>query len=127
VLLAVSEALSIQNDAIPRIATGLCSGMGRSNGMCGALTGAVLAVSLVSGRDSPALPVEPAYAKVRELVERFREHHGSTMCSDLIGCDLSTPEGRRLSDEKERTLRCQRYVEDAARTVQGLLFAERLG
>jgi C_GCAxxG_C_C family probable redox protein len=117
----VSEARSISNDGIPRIATGLCSGMARTGGMCGALSGAILAIGMVIGRDSAHGSVEPAYSQVRSLIAGFRERHGSTSCPDLIECDLSTEEGQLVFKQEHRIERCRRYVEDAARIGQGLV------
>jgi len=39
VLLAIAGHKGIQSDLIPGIATGFCSGMSRTCGMCGAVTG----------------------------------------------------------------------------------------
>ena len=41
VLQAIAESLDIRSDLIPRIATGFCSGVARTGGMCGAVSGAV--------------------------------------------------------------------------------------
>lgn len=117
----MSEAKSISNDAIPRIATGLCSGMARTGGMCGALSGAILAISLVIGRDTSDDSVEATYSQVRSLIASFKEKHGSTRCPELIECDLSTEEGQFAFKREHRIQQCRRYVEDAARIAQDLL------
>ena len=54
VLLAIAESQGIQSDLIPRIATGFCSGISRTGGMCGAVSGAIMGIGLVAGRNSPA-------------------------------------------------------------------------
>jgi C_GCAxxG_C_C family probable redox protein len=116
----VSEAKSISNDAIPRIASGLCSGMAHTGGMCGALSGAILAIGLAIGRDSADCSIEPAYSQVRSLIASFQERHGSTSCPELIECDLSTEQGQLVFEQEHRIERCRHYVEDAARIAQGL-------
>jgi len=120
VLLATSEALDLRNNVIPRIATGLCSGMARTGGMFGALSGAILGIGLVAGRDSGQGSVEPAYCIVRRLVEAFMEKHGSTVCPELIECDLGTAEGQRIFREDHRVERCRRHVEEAGDMAQQL-------
>ncbi len=40
VLQAVAESQNIENDLIPRIATGFCSGVARTSCLCGAASGA---------------------------------------------------------------------------------------
>jgi C_GCAxxG_C_C family probable redox protein len=88
--------------------------------MCGALSGAILGIGLVMGRDSGDGTVEPAYSQVRSLIASFRERHGSTSCPELIECDLSTEEGQLVFEQEHRIERCRRYVEDAARITQAL-------
>jgi C_GCAxxG_C_C family probable redox protein len=89
--------------------------------MCGAVSGAILGLSLKGGRDAADQSVEPAFALLRSLVTEFETRHGSTCCTDLIECDLGTAEGQRTFVQEHRVERCRRYVEDAARIAEGLL------
>jgi len=123
VLLAMSETVSIYTEAIPRIATGLCSGIARTGGMCGAVSGAILGIGLVVGRDSARETVEPAFTQVQSLITSFQERHGSIRCPELIECDLSTHEGQRVFEQEHRIERCRHYVEDAASIAQDLTSA----
>ncbi len=52
VLLAIAEYQGIKSELIPRMASGFCGGMAHTNGLCGAVSGAVLALNLVHGRDN---------------------------------------------------------------------------
>ena len=121
VLLAIAERQGKQSDLIPRIATGFCSGIASSGGMCGAVGGAIMGLSLVAGRNSPEEAVQPCYDLVQQLIHRFASQHGSTQCSQLIGCDLGTEEGQRLYMENHRIERCQHFVEDATSIAVSLL------
>jgi len=121
VLLAMCEAREVHSDLIPRIATGLCAGMSRTGGMCGAVSGAILGIGLVAGRNSAEQSVEPAFMISRSLLTDFKSQHGSTQCPDLIECDLGTGEGQRAFVEGDRVQRCRQYVEDAARIAEDLL------
>ncbi len=120
-MLAVSEAKSISNPAIPRMATGFCGGLAHTGGMCGAVAGAILLISLTYGRDSAADPDDPTYSRVQTLVNTFREHHGSTICPELIECDLSTEQGLLKFRQENRKDRCRVYVEDATSLVLTLM------
>ncbi len=83
-----------KNDVIPKIATGFGGGMGRCGLVCGALTGAIMAVSLKYGANEiNAEKKTNAYAKTQALYKQFEKQHGSVMCSELIKLDLSTPQG----------------------------------
>jgi C_GCAxxG_C_C family probable redox protein len=121
VLLAIAESQGIESNLIPRIATGFCSGMARSGGMCGAVSGAIMGIGLVTGRDSPESSVQPSYELVQQLIHRFSQQHGSTLCPELIGCELNSEEGQREFMEKHLVERCQRYVEDATTIAVALL------
>lgn len=95
VLLAMARRLGVDSPLIPRIASGLCSGMARSGQTCGALSGAVLGMGLAGGRDDGEALIGDAYGLAKPLVMRFEQRFGATSCPDLLGCDLNTPEGQR--------------------------------
>lgn len=82
-----------QNELIPKIATGLGGGIGRCGSICGALTGAVLAVGVKYGANEiNAEKKALSYAKAQELYLKFEKQHGEVMCRNLIKYDLSKPE-----------------------------------
>jgi C_GCAxxG_C_C family probable redox protein len=90
------------NSVIPKIATGFGGGMGRCGSVCGALTGAIMAVGLKYGSNE----IDPqkkadTYQKTQALFKLFEQRHGSVMCHDLIGCDLSTPEGLAKAKQED--------------------------
>ena len=64
VLLSITEAKGIESPLIPRIATGFCSGISRSFNLCGAVSGAIMAISIFMGRDTPEESVEPCYSSM---------------------------------------------------------------
>lgn len=115
VLLALAEHKGVKNELIPRMATGFCGGVSRTGGMCGALSGAIMAVNMIHGRNSPDQTVDEAYARVGELVGMFKQRFGSILCPDLAGCDLGTEQGReffRANDIKNK--KCMVFAEGAA-------------
>ena len=73
-----------------RLATGFGGGMGRAGDVCGAMSGAVMAVGARFGRVHPDDDVakERCYEAVAELRERFRDACGHLDCRDLTGLDL---------------------------------------
>ena len=60
-------------------------GMGRLREVCGAVSGAVMVISLLTGLDT-LVPEEKKelYALERQVAERFKERAGSYICRDLI-------------------------------------------
>jgi C_GCAxxG_C_C family probable redox protein len=82
---AIAERRGMDNALIPGIATGFCGGMARSGGPCGAVTGAVLALGLVHGRDDPAQSVRQTYDAVREMMATFDDQNLASKCADFTG------------------------------------------
>ncbi len=121
VLQAIAESQAIHSDLIPRIATGFCSGISRSGGMCGALSGAIMGIGLVAGRDAPEDSLEPCFALVQSLIRAFEEQHGSVNCRQLLGCDLATEAGQGYFMENHLMVSCLQYAEDATRLAVSLL------
>jgi C_GCAxxG_C_C family probable redox protein len=115
VLLAIAVQAGIESSLIPRVATGFCGGMARTNGPCGALTGGVMALGLVHGRNVPADSRDLNYRLVQLFREAFVREFGSTECSGVLGCDISTPEGtERFVRENLMKTVCARVTARAA-------------
>jgi len=121
VLLAIAENRGIQSDLIPKIATGFCSGISRTGGMCGAVSGAIMGINLVAGRSSPSESIEFSYTLTQKLISLFERQYGSVNCRQLIGCDLATEEGQRYFLENNLMERCLQYAEDATRMAISLI------
>jgi C_GCAxxG_C_C family probable redox protein len=121
VLLAIAERQGIQSDLIPRIATGFCSGVSRTGGMCGAVSGAIMGISLVSGRNSPDESNELSYFLTQELISRFEKQYGSVNCRQLMGCDLATGTGQQYFVEYNLMNSCLKYAEEATRMAFSLI------
>jgi C_GCAxxG_C_C family probable redox protein len=116
----VSGFFGVGEECLPSAATCFGAGFGRRGEMCGALAGAVLAVGLRYGRRKGEghEAKERSYERVAPLVDSFRGRFGTVLCRDLVGLDLSRPEGReayRREDIRERF--CVNYVAAAARTA----------
>ena len=121
VLLAIAESQGIQSDLIPRIATGFCSGISRTGGLCGAVSGAIMGINLVAGRNSPAGSLELSYTLTQKLIGRFERQHGSVNCRQLIGCDLITEAGQRYFIENHLMESCLQYAEGATSMAVSLI------
>ena len=121
VLLAIAKHQGIQSDLIPKIATGFCSGISRTGGMCGAVSGAIMGINLVAGRSSPSESIELCYTLTQKLISRFERQYGYVNCRQLIGCDLATEAGQRYFLENNLMERCLQYAEDATRMAISLI------
>jgi C_GCAxxG_C_C family probable redox protein len=67
---------------------------------------------------------EKTYEVCRRFMRAFEERNGSTLCSELLGCDISTPEGlAKAHQEGLFDSRCTEFVRDAVEIVESMLFA----
>jgi C_GCAxxG_C_C family probable redox protein len=114
VAVSLARAQGVDSELVSRIATAFCSGMGRTRGTCGALTGAVMGVSLALGRTQPGESVRPSYEATQRLVRQFEQEFGARECHVLLGCDIGTPEGQAEFRAKGLGERCARYTGRAA-------------
>ncbi len=66
-----------------KLLTGFGSGVGEAGCMCGALTGAVASLNLVTGRETNAESRDASYQRAQEFHDRFIEKFGTTCCRGL--------------------------------------------
>lgn len=119
-----SEQFGLDREIALKVADGFGGGMGRMGGACGAVTGAFMVIGLKHGRiiveDRKAH--EKTNSLVNEFVRRFKSRNGSIVCGELLGYDISTPEGLNSAREKKLfTTVCPKYVRDAAEIVEQIL------
>ena len=75
---AFADTLALDETTLMNLASGFGSGMGTTEGTCGALVGAIMVAGLRShGKGTPAL--------ARTILPRFKELCGATACHDLKG------------------------------------------
>ena len=75
----------------PRVATCFGGGICGTQGPCGALTGALMAIGLKKGRRAPGEDKQPANQAGKALMDWLTAEKGSCLCRDLTGMDLSAP------------------------------------
>ena len=145
-LLALQEVFGLTNDAVLKASTGFAGGIGRMGSICGALSGAVMALGILYGRDEETMknPDEAVRTQRREDIEdklgtlikklrsKFEEEYGTIICDDievkLFGrsFDKWNPEER---DEKASLGgyegKCPTVVGKAARWTAELIMEER--
>ncbi len=123
VLQAVAQSRGVQSDLVPRIATGFCGGIARTGNVCGALAGAVMALSLFTGRNRPTDPRDENCKLIQQVIRQFEARFGTVLCRDLIGCRLDTPEGHRYFVENNLRAKCVVFTREAARMAAEVLMS----
>ncbi len=121
VLLALARIASPGEEICASIATGFCSGISRTGGTCGAVSGAIMAISLKFGRKRPGDHIDENYEKVRLLLSEFTDKFGSINCEELLGCHLGTEEGQTRFHENNLKEKCDVFVREATGMVKKLM------
>lgn len=124
VLSTYAEDFELDQEAALKLAAGFGGGMGRMAGTCGAVTGAFMVLGLKHGPTEPGDQTgrETVYERVREFAKRFEAHNGTTVCRNLIQCDIDTPEGLAMArQQKLFATVCPKFVQDAAEILEEML------
>ena len=98
--------------------------MGRMQNTCGAVSGAFMVIGLRYGMgiNSDREARDKTYEVVREFTNRFQKIHGSINCKELLGCDISTLEGREYYNQNDFfEKKCLEYVKDSAKILEEIL------
>jgi C_GCAxxG_C_C family probable redox protein len=114
--------LGSENEIIPRIAFGFAGGIGQTGSVCGAVAGAVMAISLNVERGESMQGGGRALEVVAKFRRRFEAEMRSIECRELTGADFTTEEGIEAymrSDTPKRV--CFPAVGLAYRLVKELL------
>ena len=120
VLSAFAQA-GISEEAALLLASPFGGGIARQGQVCGALTGALMVLGLQRGNTTPEGKDE-TYRMAEEFMQAFQKQHGATLCRELIGYDISTPEGLQAAREQEVFVRvCPALVNGAAGMLAEIL------
>jgi C_GCAxxG_C_C family probable redox protein len=122
-LAAFAEDLGVPLDVALRVAAPFGGGIGRQGEVCGAASGALMALGLRFGDASgDKAAKERTYDVAAEFLRRFEARAGALRCRDLIQADMTTPEG--LADARERRVfatQCPEFVRVAVEIAAGLM------
>ncbi len=115
-------------DTAKRISAPFGGGMGRLREVCGAMSGALMAMGLLCAPEDPADRAAKAehYAMVQEFARRFRERNGSLYCRDLLQSADTRPTPSERTEQFYRTRPCERIIRSAAEILDEML-EERKG
>lgn len=116
VFAAFSPDLGLDKDQALKI--GACFGSGMRKGeVCGACTGALMVLGLKYGENK-----EKSNEVCVRLLDEFEKENGSYICNELLGCDITTPEGVEYAVENNLfTELCPKMVESAAKITEKII------
>jgi C_GCAxxG_C_C family probable redox protein len=121
-LAAYAEQFGLDRETALKIACGFGGGM-HIGQTCGAVTGAFMVIGLKYGAAVPDMNARKnTYELVQKFTEKFKARNGSVSCRELLGCDVSTPQG--IKTAKERGLFssiCPKIIQDSAEILEEIL------
>ena len=99
-----------------KLASAFGGGINMTGNVCGALTGALMAIGLEFGDTNP---MNPKVAEIStRLLEEFKAIHGSILCQDLIQYEGGSDEVDMMKAFQSGQFdKCLKYVEDTSRLL----------
>jgi C_GCAxxG_C_C family probable redox protein len=124
VLASYSKKFGLNRKKALKIAQAFGGGIAQTGQICGAVSGALMVIGLKHGR-TKADDLEAkntTYTLTKDFMEKFKAMNGSIICKELLGYDISTPEGMENSEEKKLfdTL-CPDFVHSAVKIIEEIL------
>ena len=124
VLRAFAGELGITETEANRVAASFGGGMLMGE-VCGAVTGALMAIGLKYGHSDPAVLMEQKeimMEKSARFRERFLGKHQTVICRPMLGYDVSKPEELKAALDSGRMLDfCPKAVKDAIEILEEIL------
>lgn len=118
VLMAFAEAYGLRREDALRVASGFGGGMGGMGQTCGAVCGAFMVLGLKHPRHDRA-SAGPSSELVKEFARRFKQRNGTISCRELLGADISTPEGHEAARAAGKFAAvCPKAVRDAVQIIE---------
>lgn len=100
-----------------QIASAFSGGIAHTGNVCGAVTGALMALGLKYGEGDSSKVNEVA----TKLFEEFKSLNGSIICRELINHDLITDADVKHAFETGAFKDCPKYVEDVSLILEKLI------
>ncbi len=122
VFVAFATDLGLSEETALAVSVGLGGGVGRMREICGAISGAAMVVGL----KHPEYDKLQVYELVRAIADEFKKTNPSIVCKELLQLQemekSAKPDERTPEYYKKRP--CVKIVEDSAKAVEKILFAE---
>jgi C_GCAxxG_C_C family probable redox protein len=117
--LSFRDYLGIRDSVLPQLASGFGGGVGHKGSLCGALTGAVMAVGMKMGRTDPKDrgTLQKVYDKCQHIWDQFEREFGNVNCFNIIGAHLDNEEERQKWLAAGGREKCADLVEKTARIL----------
>ena len=125
VFLTFAEDVGFDKETALKLASSFGAGMGRLREVCGAVTAMFAVAGLKKGYISPDDDNKKAehYELIQLLAEKFKQKHGTIVCSELLGlpkgADNPIPSAR--TDEYYQSRPCDEFIRSATEIIEAEL------
>lgn len=121
---AYAEELGLDKQISFKVSGAFGGGIARTGETCGVISGALMVIGYKHGKvkaedkDSK----EKTYIVAKEFIDRFKKKHKNLRCTDLLGYDISTPEGLDAIKKKDlHSLICKKLIIDTVEILDTVL------
>ena len=124
VLTAYSKKLNIDENLAINISCGFGGGMGRLQETCGAITGAFMVFSIYNGKKYAENSVKKimSYSMIQDFNSKFLDIHGTSICRELLNCDLTTKEGLEFMHKHDLSKNvCEKCIRSSVHLIEELI------
>ncbi|MCG2785551.1 MAG: C-GCAxxG-C-C family protein [Anaerolineae bacterium] len=123
-LVSRAEQFGLSAENALKVSAAFGGGLGRQGEVCGAISGALMVIGLAHGQTTPQQKEakEHTYQLTRRFIAEFTRRTGALHCSNLLGCQIGTPEGLQQAQEQSlfKTV-CPRLVAEASQILDEIL------
>lgn len=120
VFYAFAEDVSVDKETALKTAACFGGGM-RCGEVCGAVTGALMAIGLKYGssEENDLIGKESVYEKSAVFMKKFKESNGSILCRDLLRCNMGNPDERKQVVQKGLNITvCEKAILNAVEILE---------
>jgi C_GCAxxG_C_C family probable redox protein len=124
VFVSRAERYDLPTETALKLSAAFGGGLGRQGEICGAASGALMVIGLENGQTTPEdkAAKEHTYELVRRFSAEFIRRTGALHCSELLGCQIGTPEGMQYAQEKALFATvCPKLVAEASQILSEML------
>lgn len=124
ILKAYGPEYGIDENLAYKVASALGGGIARTGNVCGAVTGALMVIGLkyrnldIEDQDNKDFTYEVG----KTFVNQFKNINGTIICKELLGCDISTLEGREEAEKNNLFEElCPKIIKSSAEILESII------
>jgi C_GCAxxG_C_C family probable redox protein len=120
------DYLGADRDTCLNIASAFGGGISRTGNVCGAVTGALMAIGLKyhkmgTNKFFRGIEIPKSHEVASEFLKKFEKRNGTIICKELVGIDSFTDENIEQAFTADVFKKCMKCVQDAAEILEDIL------